>query len=83
VQHQLNCHSRDPSRLVPCFKAAHRSDIDSTAEDGNCTLAKFGVKIMEMVEKHCSSVLERIHAVGSEHASRRPTGLTSGCGTLA
>ena len=57
VQHQLGYHFRDVSRLVFCFKAAHRSAYDEVAEDGNRALAQFGVTIMEMVEKRYSSVV--------------------------
>jgi hypothetical protein len=57
VQHQLGYHFRDVSRLVLCFKAAHRSAYDEVAEDGNRALAQFGVTIMEMVEKRYSSVV--------------------------
>lgn len=39
VQHQLDYHFSDISRLLPCFKAAHRSDVDNIAEDGNRRLA--------------------------------------------
>lgn len=53
VQHQLNYHFKNISRLVPCFKAAHRSDIDNTADDGNRGLAKTGVRLMGLVEKDC------------------------------
>ncbi|KAM0724057.1 hypothetical protein Q7P37_000237 [Cladosporium fusiforme] len=55
VQRQLHYHFRDVSHLVLCFKAAHRSDFDDIAEDGNRTLAKTGVTIMDLVEKRCFS----------------------------
>ncbi|KAM0714494.1 hypothetical protein Q7P37_003022 [Cladosporium fusiforme] len=53
VQRQLHYHFRDISHLVLCFKAAHRSDFDDIADDGNRTLAKTGATIMELVEKRC------------------------------
>ena len=57
VQRQLNYHFGDISHLILCFKAAHRSDIDNVADDGNRGLAKTGVKLMGLVEKRCSSEL--------------------------
>lgn len=57
VQYQLNYQFRDISRLVPCFKAAHRSDLDGIAEDGNRSLARIGVKIIDLVEKRYSPVV--------------------------
>ena len=53
VPRQLNYHFRDISHLILCFKAAHRSDIDNVADDGNRGLAKTGVKLMGLVEKDC------------------------------
>jgi hypothetical protein len=57
VQRQLDYHFSDVSRLVPCFKAAHRDAFDEVAEDGNRALAQLGVTIMEMIEKRCSSIV--------------------------
>jgi hypothetical protein len=45
VQHQLNYHFRDIGRLVLCFRAAHWSDFDGVADDGNRKFAKTGVTI--------------------------------------
>lgn len=56
VQRQLHYHFRDVSHLELCFKAAHRSDFDDIAEDGNRTLAKTGATIMDLVEKRCFSL---------------------------
>jgi hypothetical protein len=64
VQHQLNYHFRDISRLVLCFRAAHRSDFDGVADDGNRKFAKTGVTIMDLVEKRCFSM------VGTESRGR-------------
>lgn len=67
VQRQLNYRFRDTSRLFICFKAAHRSDIDGIADDGNRTLAKAGVAIIDFVEKRCLPV------VGTESRGRMRT----------
>lgn len=64
VQHQLNYHFSDVSRLVTCFRAAHRSDFEDVADDGNRTLARTGVTIMDLVEKR------RLSAVGTEPHGR-------------
>ena len=57
VQRQLNYHFGDISHLVPCFKAAHRSEIDNVADDGNRSLARTGVRLMSLVEERCFPVL--------------------------
>lgn len=57
VQQQLKYQFRDTSRLLLCFKAAHRSDRDGVADDGNRALARTGVKIMDLVDKRCLPVL--------------------------
>lgn len=57
VQRQLDYHFEDVSRLIPCFKAAHRDDFDGVAEDGNRGLAQLGVTIIEMIEKRYSSMV--------------------------
>lgn len=68
VQYQLNYEFRDISRLVPCFKAAHRSDLDGIAEDGNRGLARVGVKIIDLVEKrHFPEVGEESRGRTKEH----------------
>jgi hypothetical protein len=57
VQRQLDYHFEDVSRLVPCFKAAHRDAYNGVVEDGNRALAQLGVTIMEMIEKRSSSMV--------------------------
>jgi hypothetical protein len=51
VQHQLNYHFRDISRLVLCFRAAHRSDLDGTADDGNRKFAKTRGRVEGSIQK--------------------------------
>lgn len=57
MQQQLNYQFRDTSRLLLCFKAAHRSDRDGVADDGNRGLARTGVKVIDLVDKRCLPVV--------------------------
>ena len=57
VQRQLGYQFEDASRLVPCFRAAHRDACNGLADDGNRSLAQLGVTIMDMIEKRSSSMV--------------------------
>jgi hypothetical protein len=57
VQNQLGYDFDNIDRLHLCFRAAHRSDLDGIYDDGNRAFAQFGVTVMEMVEKRCSSII--------------------------
>lgn len=72
VQRQLDYDFSNIERLMICFKAAHRSDHDGIADDGNRIFAQLGVTIMEMVEKRSSSILalEPRRRTGTERSIR-------------
>lgn len=59
VQAQIGYQFSRPDRLRLALRAAHRSDIDGTSDDGNRGLAKLGMCAVEMTETYRSIIIEK------------------------
>lgn len=59
VQENLKYKFANAAHLDLALKAAHKSDLDGTADDGNRGLSQMGLSVMEMVEIHNTVFVEK------------------------
>jgi hypothetical protein len=59
VQDRIKYKFADTKHLELALRAAHRSDLDGTTDDGNRGLSKMGLSVMEMVETHNTVFVEK------------------------
>ncbi|KAH8728855.1 hypothetical protein GQ44DRAFT_768734 [Phaeosphaeriaceae sp. PMI808] len=59
VQKKIKYKFANPEHLNLALKAAHRSDLDGIADDGNRGLSQMGLSVLEMVETYHTVFVEK------------------------